>query len=62
MSQQSMRQAALRPALDAQAARRRERVDRERRLERLAVPVLTALGDRNQQSETLSGALGRGCE
>ena len=48
MSQQSMRQAARRPALDAQAARRRERVDRERRLERLAVAVLTALGDRNR--------------
>jgi hypothetical protein len=48
MSQQSMRQAARRPALDAQAARRRERVDRERRFERLAVAVLTALGDRNR--------------
>jgi hypothetical protein len=47
MSQQSMRQAARRPVLDAQAARRRERADRERRLERLAVAVLTALGDRN---------------
>jgi hypothetical protein len=48
MSQQSMRKAARRPALDAQAARRRECVDRERRLERLAVAVLTALGDRNR--------------
>jgi hypothetical protein len=46
MSQQSMRQAARRP--DAQAAGRRERVDRERRLERLAVAVLNALGDRNR--------------
>ena len=48
MSQQSMRQAAQRSALDAQAARRRQRVDRERRLEDLVVAVLTALGDRNR--------------
>ena len=44
MSPQSMRQAALGP-LDAQAARRRVRADRERRLERSAVEVLTAFGD-----------------
>jgi hypothetical protein len=48
MSQQSMRQAAQRSALDAQATRRRQRVDRERRLEDLVVAVLTALGDRNR--------------
>jgi hypothetical protein len=48
MSQQSMRQAARRSALDAQAARRKERADRERRLEGLAVAVLTALGERNR--------------
>jgi hypothetical protein len=47
MSQQSVRQAARRSALDAQAARRKERVDRERRLEGLAVVVLTALGERD---------------
>jgi hypothetical protein len=47
MSQQSVRQAARRSALDAQAARRRERADRERRLEALAVAVLTALGERD---------------
>ena len=47
MSQQSVRQAARRSALDAQAARRKERADRERRLERLAVEVLTALGERD---------------
>ena len=46
MSQQSVRQAARRSALDAQAARRKERADRERRLEGLAVAVLTALGER----------------
>src|SRR5215203_3652845 len=47
MSQQSVRQEARRSALDAQAARRKERVDRERRLEALAVAVLTALGERD---------------
>ena len=46
MSQQSVRQAARRSALDAQAVLRKERADRERRLEALAVAVLTALGDR----------------
>jgi hypothetical protein len=40
-------QAARRSALDAQAARRKECVDRERRLEGLAVEVLTALGERD---------------
>jgi hypothetical protein len=34
MGQQSVRQVARRSALDAQAALREERVDRERRLER----------------------------
>ena len=47
MSQQSVRQAARRSALDAQAVLRKERADRERRLERLAVAVLTALGERD---------------
>jgi molybdenum-dependent DNA-binding transcriptional regulator ModE len=47
MSQQSMRQAARRSALDAQAALRKERVDRERRREALAGAVLTALGERD---------------
>ena len=47
MSQQSVRQVARRSALDAQAARRKERADRERRLEALAVAVLTALGERD---------------
>jgi hypothetical protein len=46
MSQQSVRQAARRSALDAQAILRKERADRERRLEGLAVAVLTALGER----------------
>ena len=47
MSQQSVRQAARRSALHAQAARRKERADRERRLEALAVAVLTTLGERD---------------
>jgi hypothetical protein len=45
MSQQSVRQAARRSALDAQAVLRKERSDRERRLEALAVAVLIALGE-----------------
>ena len=47
MSQQSVRQAARRSALDAQAVLRKKRADRERRLEGLAVAVLTALGERD---------------
>jgi hypothetical protein len=47
MSQQSVRQAARRSALHAQAVLRKQRVDRERRLEGLAVEVLTALGERD---------------
>ena len=47
MSQQSVRQAARRSALDARAVLRRQRADRERRLEGLAVTVLTALGERD---------------
>src|SRR5829696_7739947 len=47
MSQHSVRQAARRSALDAQAVLRKERADRERRLEALAVAVMTALGERD---------------
>ena len=47
MSQQSVRQAARRSALDAQAVLRKERADRERRLEALAVAVLSAIGERD---------------
>jgi hypothetical protein len=47
MSQQLVRQAARRSALDAQAVLRKERTDREHRLEALAVAVLTALGERD---------------
>jgi hypothetical protein len=44
MSQQSVRQAARRSALDAQAVLRKERADRERGLGALAV---AALGERD---------------
>jgi hypothetical protein len=47
MSQQSVRLAARRSALEAQAVLRMERADRERWLEGLAVAVLTALGERD---------------
>jgi hypothetical protein len=46
-SQQSVRQAARRSALNAQALLRKQRADRERRLEALAVEMLTALGERD---------------
>jgi hypothetical protein len=47
MSQQSVRQPARRSALDAQAVLRKERAERERRLEGLAVEVMTAHGERD---------------
>ena len=47
MSRQSVRQAVRRSALDAQAVRRKERAERERRLEGLAVEVMTALCERD---------------
>jgi hypothetical protein len=57
MSRQAMRQAARRLALDAQAVLRKERADRERRLQGLAVAVLSVM----LWSGTLSGALGKRC-
>jgi hypothetical protein len=53
MSQQSARQAARRAASDAQAVLRKER---ERRLEGLAIVVLTALGERDALVRMLSRA------
>lgn len=47
MGKQTVRQAARVAAAGVQAERRRERADRERRLEQLAVEVLTALGERD---------------
>ena len=56
MSQQSVRQ-----AVRAKAALRKDRSDREPRLEGLAVAVLTALGEGELWSVRLSGALARRC-
>jgi hypothetical protein len=61
MSQRSVRQAARRSTLDAHVVLRKERADRERRLESLAVAVLTALGERDSLVRTLSGALRKRC-
>ena len=61
MSQQSVRQAARRAALDAQAVLRKERADRERRLEGLAVAVLTALGERDAAVRDAERRAGRHC-
>ncbi len=47
MSRQWMRQAARRRALDVQSRQRRERTERQKRLEALAVQVLTAVGERD---------------
>ena len=47
VGQQSVRQAARRSALDVQSKRRRERAERDRRLEALAVQVLVAVRERD---------------
>lgn len=47
MGQQSIRQEARRTALDVQSKRRRERAEREKRLEGMAVRVLVAVGERD---------------
>jgi hypothetical protein len=47
MGQQSIRQEARRAALDVQSKRRRERAEREKRLEDLAVRVLVAIRERD---------------
>ena len=47
MGQQSIRQEARRAALDASSKRRRERAEREKRLEDLAVQVLVAIRERD---------------
>ena len=47
MGHQSIRQEARRAALDAQSKRRRERAEREKRLEDLAVRVLVAIRERD---------------
>jgi hypothetical protein len=47
MGKQTMRQAARLAASQAYAKRRRERAERDRRLEKLAIEVLSALGERD---------------
>jgi hypothetical protein len=47
MGQRSIRQEARRAALDAQSKRRRERAEREKRLEDLVVRVLVAVRERD---------------
>jgi hypothetical protein len=59
MSQQSVRQAARRSALDAQAVLRKERADREHRLEGLAVAVLTAIAERDALVRDAEGRAGQ---
>jgi hypothetical protein len=61
MRQQSVRQAARRSALDAQVELRKERADRNRRLQALAITVLTALGERDALLRTLKCVLGKRC-
>jgi hypothetical protein len=47
MGKQTLRQAARLAASEVCAKRRRERAQRDRRLEELAIDVLTALGERD---------------
>ena len=47
MGKQTMRQATRLAASQAYATRRHERAQRDRRLEKLAIEVLTALGERD---------------
>jgi hypothetical protein len=49
MDKQSIKQHARRTARDAQAKRRARHAEREKRLERLAVQVLVAARERDQQ-------------
>ena len=47
MGKQTLRQAARLAESEVCAKRRRERAERDRRLEKLAIDVLTALGERD---------------
>ena len=57
MAQQSAKQAARRAAREVTARRRAERAARERRIEDLAVAVLTALGEREDAERRVGQAL-----
>ncbi len=58
MSKQTIMQQARRTALDAQAKRRARHAEREKRLQRLAVQVLTAVRERDQQLAILERQAG----
>jgi hypothetical protein len=60
MSQQSVRQAVRRSALDAQAALRTDHADQERQLGGLAVAVLIAFGEVDATVRELHHPLMRG--
>jgi hypothetical protein len=47
MGERLLRQTARRAAVDAQAGHRRERQERDRRIDALAVEVLVAIGERD---------------
>lgn len=59
MGQQSIRQEARRVALDVQSKRRRERAEREKRLEELAVRVLVAVRERDAAVADADGRAGK---
>ena len=59
MANQSSRQAARRAALEAQAKRRRERADRDKRLEQLALDVMVALRERDESVARCEQRAGR---
>ena len=56
---QSVRQAARRAVLDAQSARRRERAEREQRVEGLVVEVLVAVRERDAAIEAADTKAGK---
>ena len=56
MGERSVRQIARRAALNAQAGQRRERQERARRIDALAVELLVALGERDA-AERRAGTL-----
>jgi hypothetical protein len=62
VGKQTVRQAATLAASQAQARCRCERVERDRRLERLVVEVLTALGERDAMIAATGTIWGRGQE
>jgi hypothetical protein len=58
MGKQTMRQAPRLAASQVQTKRRGQRAERDRRLERLAIEVLPALGERDATAAAGAGLLG----